>query len=186
MTSLKNFHILLLHFSSSFSNYLKFFIAFFYSGLSFQRGITFDYIFLPSRAINQNVRNANFFEINYNCAMTFVLDHSFKISFSFFLGKMDEASRLMGNLLKNDANVQSLLGASKEEQERRLKERLEKRKQRKDAGMSEEEISELEQKEETEFEEEIAKKTTGNALQDLQVGLILLLFWISDKQGGVE
>ena len=99
---------------------------------------------------------------------------------------MDEASRLIGNLLKNDANVQSLLGASKEEQERRLKERLEKRKQRKDAGMSEEEISELEQKEETEFEEEIAKKTTGNALQDLQVGLILLLFWISDKQGGVE
>eukprot|EP00111_Clytia_hemisphaerica_P002852 TCONS_00008039-protein len=83
-------------------------------------------------------------------------------------GKIDEASRLMGNLLKNDANVQSLLGASKEEQEKRLKERLEKRKQRKDAGMSEEEITELEQKEETEFEEEVAKKSTGNALQDLQ------------------
>jgi len=82
---------------------------------------------------------------------------------------MDEASRLMGKLLKNDANVQSLLGATKEQQERRLKERLEKRKQRQAAGLSEEEINDIEEKEEKEFEEEVAKKTTGNALQDLQV-----------------
>ena len=82
---------------------------------------------------------------------------------------MDEAARLMGKLLKNDANIQSLLGASKEEQEKRLKERLEKRKQRKEAGMNEDEIEELEAKEEEKFEEEIAQKSSGNALKDLQV-----------------
>ena len=86
-----------------------------------------------------------------------------------FTGKMDEAARLMGKLLKNDANIQSLLGASKEEQEKRLKERLEKRKQRKEAGMNEDEIEELEAKEEEKFEEEIAQKSSGNALKDLQV-----------------
>ena len=82
---------------------------------------------------------------------------------------MDEAARLMGKLLKNDANIQSLLGASKEEQEKRLKERLENRRQRKEAGMKEEEIEELETKEEEQFEEEIAKKSSGNVLHDLQV-----------------
>lgn len=82
---------------------------------------------------------------------------------------MDEAAHLMGKLLKNEANVQTLLGASKEEQEKRLKERLEKRRQRKEAGMKEEEIKELETKEEEQFEEEISKQSSGNALQDLQV-----------------
>ena len=90
---------------------------------------------------------------------------------------MDEAARLMGKLLKNDANIQSLLGASKEEQERRLKERLEKRRQRKEAGMNEDEIEELEAKEEEQFEEEVAKKSSGNALKDLQVSETINLFF---------
>lgn len=82
---------------------------------------------------------------------------------------MDEASRLMKNLMQRDTNLKSLLGATKEEQEKRLKERLEKRKQRAAAGMSEEQIEKLETEEDKEFEEAVAKKTTGNALEDLQV-----------------
>lgn len=84
-------------------------------------------------------------------------------------GKMDEAARLMNNLLQRDTNLKSLLGATKEEQVKRLKERLEKRKQRQAAGMSEDQIEELESQEDKQFEEDVTKETTGNALEDLQV-----------------
>ena len=75
----------------------------------------------------------------------------------------------MNNLMKHDANLQSLLGDSKAEQERRLKERLAKRKERMAAGMAEEEVEKLEEEEDKVFEEEVAKKTTGNVLLDLEV-----------------
>ena len=42
-----------------------FWLKFFYSELSFQRGITFDSTCFPSRAFNQNARTANFFEIHF-------------------------------------------------------------------------------------------------------------------------
>ena len=81
---------------------------------------------------------------------------------------MDEASKLLSELLKNDTNMQALLGSTKAEQEERLKERLAKRKMRKAAGMKEEEILQQEEKEDEEFEMEVAKRTTGNALLDLE------------------
>ena len=85
------------------------------------------------------------------------------------LGKYDEATILMNNLLKQDTNLQSLLGSTKAEQERRMKEKLEARRKRKEAGMNEAEIEKLETEEDAKYEEENANTTSGNLLQDLEV-----------------
>ena len=87
----------------------------------------------------------------------------------FFVGKNDEANCIMKELLKQDTNLQSLLGTSKAEQEKRLKERLQQRRKRKEEGMSEKEIEKLEVEENKVFEEEVAKTSTGNVLEDIEV-----------------
>lgn len=86
-------------------------------------------------------------------------------------GKQDEATRIMNDLLKQDTNIQSLLGSSKAEQERRLKEKLDQRKKRREQGMSYLDIAKLEEDEDKEFEEEVANTSSGNILQDLEVCL---------------
>ena len=78
----------------------------------------------------------------------------------------------MAELFPDDTNVQTLLGLSVEEQEKRTREKEELRRQRREAGMSEEEIEALEQEEDRKFEEEMKKKSTRNALLDLEVCLI--------------
>lgn len=83
-------------------------------------------------------------------------------------GKQDEATRIMNDLLKQDTNIQSLLGSSKAEQERRLKEKLDQRKKRREQGMSYLDIAKLEEDEDKEFEEEVANTSSGNILQDLE------------------
>ena len=83
-------------------------------------------------------------------------------------GKVDEASRILNELLQNDTNVQSLLGLSKAEQESRFREKLSKRKLLKASGMTDKEIEMQEAREDQELEVELAKTSTGNVLLDLE------------------
>ena len=66
----------------------------FYSKLSFQQGITFDLIFLPSRTIIQNVRTANFFEIHFIC-----------ISVQYFMKNIKYSSRNCGKKTQFETNL---------------------------------------------------------------------------------
>ncbi|KAL8585441.1 hypothetical protein ACOMHN_024602 [Nucella lapillus] len=80
--------------------------------------------------------------------------------------KFDELAALLGDALNNEATLKKLMGDNREEYERKLRERLERRKQRLAEGMSEEEIDRLEREEE-EQEEEEARQRRRNVLQDL-------------------
>ncbi|XP_070192500.1 trichohyalin-like isoform X3 [Littorina saxatilis] len=82
-------------------------------------------------------------------------------------GKFDELAALLGDALNNEATLKKLIGENREEYERKLKERLEKRRQRLAEGMSKEECDRLE-KEEEEQEEEEARQRRRNVLEDLQ------------------
>ena len=88
-------------------------------------------------------------------------------------GKKDEAARILINLLTQDYNLQSLLGSTTEDQEKRFKDKLELRKQRQAEGMSDEEIQKLEAEEDKKFEEDNSKSSKGNVLLDLEVQLII-------------
>ncbi|CAH1784103.1 unnamed protein product [Owenia fusiformis] len=82
-------------------------------------------------------------------------------------GKIDEAAALLGDALKDQETLDRLLGVSKEEQERQLKERLAKRKERQMKGMTKEEVDRLEE-EELKQEEEKQKERRKNILLDLE------------------
>ena len=81
-------------------------------------------------------------------------------------GRYDEVANILGEALEDQETLDRLFGESKEEQERKLKERLHRRKQRLAAGMSEQECDELE-KEEIKQEEEEERKRRRNILLDL-------------------
>ena len=49
-------------------------------------------------------------------------------------GKLDELSKLLGDGLLNDERLRSLIGENKAEAEKRMREKLALRKQRRDAG----------------------------------------------------
>ncbi|XP_035826163.1 uncharacterized protein LOC101847194 [Aplysia californica] len=73
-------------------------------------------------------------------------------------GRYDEAAALLGSLLNDEEKLRQLLGDSKAEQERKLRERLERRKKRLAEGMTEEECDELEAEEIAREEEEEREK----------------------------
>ncbi|RUS75677.1 hypothetical protein EGW08_016571 [Elysia chlorotica] len=74
-------------------------------------------------------------------------------------GKYDEAAALLGNLQSSEEKIRRILESSKADHERRLRERLERRKARLAEGMSEEECDELEEQESAaELEEERNRK----------------------------
>ncbi|XP_052070817.1 trichohyalin-like isoform X2 [Mytilus californianus] len=81
-------------------------------------------------------------------------------------GKYDEVANIIGAALEDQETLDRLFGDSKEEQERKMKERLHRRKQRLASGMSEQECDELEA-EEIKQEEEEEKKKRRNILLDL-------------------
>ncbi|XP_063400098.1 trichohyalin-like isoform X3 [Mytilus trossulus] len=81
-------------------------------------------------------------------------------------GKYDEVANIIGAALEDQETLDRLFGDSKEEQERKMKERLHRRKQRLASGMSEKECDELEA-EEIKQEEEEEKKKRRNILLDL-------------------
>ncbi|XP_074646022.1 uncharacterized protein LOC141902273 [Tubulanus polymorphus] len=78
-------------------------------------------------------------------------------------GKLDELNALMDEAMKDQTVLNELMKLNKQEQERKLKERLEKRKLRLASGMTEDECDKLEI-EETEEEE---KQRRRNILDDL-------------------
>ncbi|XP_038068700.1 trichohyalin-like isoform X2 [Patiria miniata] len=82
-------------------------------------------------------------------------------------GKYDEAAALMGDAIASQHALELLLGDTKKQQEEKMKERLEKRRQRMAQGMNEEEINRLEQDEIEQEEEELRKKKPRNILDDL-------------------
>ncbi|XP_069101140.1 trichohyalin-like isoform X2 [Argopecten irradians] len=82
-------------------------------------------------------------------------------------GKFDELARLLGDAFEDQELLKKLMGETREEQERKMKERLEKRRQRKAQGMSDEECDRLEQ-EDIEKEEIEERKRRRNILGDLQ------------------
>ena len=81
----------------------------------------------------------------------------------------------MAELFPDGMDIQVLLGASVEEQEKRMKDRERLREERRAAGMSEEEIEALEKEEDREFEEELKKKSTKNLLLDLDVRVYTIM-----------
>ena len=75
----------------------------------------------------------------------------------------------MSNLLKTGKNVNTLLMESWTDQERLLQERLAQRKLRKLQGLSEQEINDIEFKEDQTIDEDIRKSFSGSMLESLQV-----------------
>ncbi|XP_060082221.1 trichohyalin-like [Ylistrum balloti] len=82
-------------------------------------------------------------------------------------GKFDELARILGDAFEDQELLKKLMGESKEEQERKMRERLEKRRQRKAQGLSDEECDRLEQQD-IEKEEVEERKRRRNILGDLQ------------------
>ncbi|XP_041349458.1 uncharacterized protein LOC121368777 [Gigantopelta aegis] len=85
-------------------------------------------------------------------------------------GKYDEAAALLGDVLNTEKTLRKLMGDSQADYERKLKERLEKRKQRLDKGLSEEDCDILEQ-EDRQKEEEEESKEKKNILLELDTRL---------------
>lgn len=75
----------------------------------------------------------------------------------------------MSNLLETEKNVNTLLGASRAEQERLLQEKLAQRRLRKLQGLSDQEIKDIEIKEDQTIEEDIQNSLSRSTLEDLQV-----------------
>ncbi|XP_055958286.1 putative autophagy-related protein 11 [Patella vulgata] len=79
-------------------------------------------------------------------------------------GKLGDVNKLIGESLKNQDALAKLMGHNQAEQERKLKERLERRKQRKAQGRTEEECDNMEE-EDRKKEEEEEKKNTNIILE---------------------
>ena len=81
----------------------------------------------------------------------------------------------MTEMFPDGLQIDVMLAASVEEQEKRAKDRDEVRESRRKAGMSEEEIAALEKEEDDEYEEELKKRSKRNVLLDLEVSLICFI-----------
>ena len=81
--------------------------------------------------------------------------------------KLDELQQLLGEVAA--VNLGALMGESRAQQKQRQKEREQKRKELKEQGMSEEEITKMEDADDEQGEQTALKTSTGNALQDLEV-----------------
>lgn len=79
---------------------------------------------------------------------------------------------MLGEASETEANLTALMGEKRSSYEQRLKERLEKRRQRQEAGMSEKDIKRVEEEEDAQAEAEAQKTTSGNALADLEVEFV--------------
>ena len=82
---------------------------------------------------------------------------------------MDELQQLLGEAFQTEANLTALMGENRASYEQRLKERLEKRRQRQEAGMAEEEIERIEAEEDAQAEAHAQEAASGNAIADLEV-----------------
>ncbi|XP_046580730.1 uncharacterized protein LOC124288178 isoform X2 [Haliotis rubra] len=80
-------------------------------------------------------------------------------------GLLDEAAALLGDLQKDRETLRCLMGESRDEQERRMRERLEKRKQRLAEGLSSEECDRLEQED---VQREETEDKNKNVLQQME------------------
>ncbi|XP_067683441.1 ciliary rootlet coiled-coil protein 2-like [Haliotis asinina] len=80
-------------------------------------------------------------------------------------GLLDEAAALLGDLQKDRETLRCLMGESRDEQERRMRERLEKRKQRLAEGLSTEECDRLEQED---VQREETEDRNRNILQQME------------------
>lgn len=83
--------------------------------------------------------------------------------------KLDELQQLLGEVAA--VNLGALMGESRAQQKQRQKEREQKRKELKEQGMSEEEITKMEDADDEQGEQTALKTSTGNALQDLETRL---------------
>eukprot|EP00794_Sanderia_malayensis_P006079 gene6079-6782_t len=83
-------------------------------------------------------------------------------------GKTDELNAMLADLFPDQMNLDALMSLNTEAERERLEEKERLRKERREAGMSEEEINELERKEDQQFEEELRKKSPKNLLLQLE------------------
>jgi len=83
-------------------------------------------------------------------------------------GKTEELDKLIAELFPDGLQLDVMLAATVEEQEKRAKDREELRESRRKTGMSEEEIAKIEKEEDDEFEEELKKRSKRNVLLDLE------------------
>lgn len=108
----------------------------------------------------------NKWQFNWICC---IITPACDISVFFCPGKIDELQKIFGDSLANEANLASLMGENKASYEKRLQERLAKRRERLDQGMDQSDVDRLEAEEDKKFEEEVQSKSSGNALLDLEV-----------------
>ena len=88
-------------------------------------------------------------------------------------GKTEELDKLVAELFPDGLQLDTMLAATVEEQEKRAKDREELRESRRKTGMSEEEIAKVEKEEDDEFEEELKKRSKRNVLLDLEVSVTI-------------
>ena len=79
-------------------------------------------------------------------------------------GKFDELQALLGAAFDAESNLQDLMVQNKARYKERMKEKLEKRRQRLKEGMSKDEVSKMEAEEDEQFEEELKKEASLNPL----------------------
>ncbi|PIK40890.1 hypothetical protein BSL78_22246 [Apostichopus japonicus] len=82
-------------------------------------------------------------------------------------GRYDEADALMGDAIKNQAALEILMEAARKRQAQRLREQLELRKKRLNAGFSEEEIVQMEMEDSVQ-EEEMEKHKKQNVMEAIE------------------
>lgn len=81
---------------------------------------------------------------------------------------MDELQALLGAAFDAEANLQDLMGQNKARYKERMREKLEKRRQRLKEGMTKDEVARLEAQEDKQFEEDM-KQANVNPLLKLMV-----------------
>ena len=88
----------------------------------------------------------------------------------------------MTEMFPDGLQIDAMLAASVEEQEKRAKDRDELRGSRRQAGMSEEEIAALEKEDDDEYELELKKRSKRNVLLDLEVRHVYFIVSLISQQ----
>ena len=84
---------------------------------------------------------------------------------------MDELQALLGAAFDAEANLNDLMGQNKARYKERMREKLEKRRQRLKEGMSKDEVAKLEADEDEQFEDEMKQDANVNPLLKLMVSV---------------
>ena len=88
---------------------------------------------------------------------------------------MDELQALLGAAFDAEANLNDLMGQNKARYKERMREKLEKRRQRLKEGMSKDEVAKLEADEDEQFEDEMKQDANVNPLLKLVVSVFFIL-----------